>query len=221
MTAALLTRHRGNIKELSDLAQRDIALLLAPVSGDAVAARLLLEVALPDLVSVYGSAAATLGAEMYDELRYEAKVTGRFVARPAVLPGLARTASLAKWAVDPLFAATPDSAAATERVGGGLQRIIANADRETVMGSSIADPKAQGWKRLARTNGCGFCRMLASRGAVYTKTSVDFGAHDHCGCVAAPQFGGDVVMADRKPVPADIPDAQVAATEAWMADHGY
>jgi hypothetical protein len=55
------------------------------------------------------------------------------------------------------------------------------------MGSSIADPKARGWMRVG-SGRCDFCRMLIGRGAVYTESTVDFHAHDHCGCGATPAW---------------------------------
>src|SRR5450756_974959 len=72
---------------------------------------------------------ATLGADWYDEMRDVAKVRGRFSAIAADLPDIARTNSLARWAVTPLFAAEPDFATTLVKASGGLQMIIANADR--------------------------------------------------------------------------------------------
>lgn len=140
--------------------------------------------ALPRLVQVYGSAAATLAADWYDDLRAEAAVRGRFTVATAELPGTDRTDTLARWAVSPLFAADPNRSAMFTNVSGGLQRIIADADRFTITTSSIEDPKSQGWYRV--TGGaCSFCQMLA--GSIY-RTSPEFKGHNHCGCIAAPAF---------------------------------
>ena len=221
MSTALLERHRADVADLVRLAERDLMLLLEPVA-EAAATRDLLIAALPDLVSVYGAASATLAAEFYDELRDAAEVPGRFSASPAALPDVSRTDALARWAATPLFSDDPDPAAVAARATGGLQRTVADADRHTVMGSSIADPAAQGWKRMTSAKACGFCLMLAGRGVAYTRSSVDFGAHDHCGCIAVPGFGGDVRSArsfersTRK-----VSESQRAATKRWMAEHGY
>src|SRR5450756_1048004 len=130
---------------------------------------------------------ATLGADWYDEMRDVAKVRGRFSAIPADLPDIARTNSLAGWAVTPLFAAEPDFATTLVKASGGLQMIIANADRQTIQQSSVADRRARGWAR-AGTGRCDFCAMLIGRGAVYTEATANFETHDHCGCVAVPEF---------------------------------
>jgi hypothetical protein len=87
----------------------------------------------------------------------------------------------------PLYQAEPDFPTTLVKVAGGLQRIIANADRQTIQASSIADPGARGWAREGSGN-CDFCAMLIGRGAVYTEATADFDSHDHCGCIAVPAF---------------------------------
>jgi hypothetical protein len=150
-------------------------------------ARDALQAFLPQLVAIYGSAAAALGADWYDDLREAAAVKGRFIAIPAELPDQGRTDSLAGWAVSPMFQAEPDKATTLVKTIGGVQRIIANADRDTIRVSSVQDRGARGWAR-AGTGNCDFCAMLIGRGAVYTEATADFESHDHCGCVAVPEF---------------------------------
>ncbi len=186
MPSPLLRAHRRNLAALTVLAERDLGLLFRQFRTADEARDGLLE-ALPTLVELYGSAAATLAADWYDDLREQAEVKGRFRAIPAVLPDRGRTDALARWGVSPLFQAEPDMAAAETLVGGGLQRVVANADRETVTASSVADPQARGWQRVG-AGGCDFCRMLLGRGAVYSEASADFESHDHCRCSAVPAF---------------------------------
>lgn len=182
----LVSAHRRDLRELTNLAERDLAVAFRRFDT-AVAAREGLMDVLPRLVALYGAAAATLGADWYDDLRDLAGARGRFAAIPADLPDRGRTDALARWGVSPLFAAEPDFATTLVKVSGGLQMVIANADRQTVQGSSVADPRARGWAR-AGTGECEFCQMLIGRGAVYTQASADFDTHDHCGCVAVPAF---------------------------------
>lgn len=216
MTAA---RYRSDLDELVRLANRDLAALWRLV-GDGVQAREMLTATLPMLGDAYGAAAASLAADWYDDLRDEAAVPGRFRARVAA-PEIDRSGPMARWAVEPLFTPEPDFGLALRRVEGGLQRMIADAGRETVMGSSIADPSADGWQRVT-SGGCGFCQMLADRGAVYSELSVQFGAHDNCRCVAVPAFGGR-----ERPVKPHLAGhststpADRARTRRWMAAHGY
>lgn len=184
----LTAAHRRDLAELTGLAQKDLTLIWARFNTAEIARDGLMEV-LPRLVSIYGSAAATLGADWYDEMRDAAAVKGRFRAIPAELPDQGRTDALARWGVTPLFSATPDFASSLTLVSGGLQRIIFNADRESVTRSSVADPKASGWQRVGSGASCEFCSMLLGRGAVYSEATADFLSHDHCNCGAEPVFG--------------------------------
>lgn len=184
---SLVEAHRADLRALTSYAATDLQVLFRQFDTAHGARDGLLDT-LPQLVQLYGSAAATLGADWYEELRDAAEIPGRFGAVVADLPDTGRTDALARWSVTPLFSAEPDFATALVKAGGGLQRIIANADRDTVTQSSVADPGARGWAR-AGTGRCDFCRMLIGRGAVYTEATADFESHDRCGCVAVPEFG--------------------------------
>lgn len=181
--------YRRNVQELTRFAETDLAAAWRVVSGG-VEARELLLVILPELVAVYGSAAATLAADWYDETRDEAEIGGRFTAVPATLPDTDRTDALARWAVAPLFTPEPDFSSSLTLAQGGLQRIVANASRYTIAGSAVADPGTDGWQRVGQGLNCTFCSMLIGRGSVYSEAGADFAAHDHCNCSAAPAFRG-------------------------------
>lgn len=180
------TQLRSAVARLSTRADRDLAALWGQVET-AVQARTALADVLPALVENYGAASAALAATWYDDLRAKRGIGGHFEAIPADL-GASGADVLAGWGVGPLFAATPDWAAARTLVAGGLQRRIANFARTTVSTSSVADPKARGWTRVGDGSSCDFCSMLLGRGAVYTEATADFAAHDHCGCQAEPAF---------------------------------
>lgn len=59
--------------------------------------------------------------------------------------------------------------------------------------------------------------MLAYRGPTYSESSADFGAHDHCGCSAEPQFIGEpkLVQPYVKSI-RNISDADRARARAWI-----
>lgn len=215
--AELIRAHRADIAELTGLAQRDLEVLWRRLSEDPERARDALVEILAQLAATYGSAAATLGADWYDEIRDALGVRGRFSAIAAELPDAGRYEALAGWAVGPLFSSSPDPAAALVLAKGGLQRIVADGTRHSVMQSSIDDPKSQGWQRIA-SGGCGFCQMVAGRGAVFTKATANFGAHDFCGCSAAPAFGGKPVpVKPYTPSDRNITDADRDRAKAWIA----
>lgn len=214
-------RLRADLAEINRLAGIDLTEAWSLVNS-LNTARDVLDITVPALSEFYGLAAGTAAADWYDESRAEASASGRYRAAVADLPAPGRFASLTNWAVEPLTLDTPDNPSALARALGGMQRTITDVSRNTVMGSSIADPQAVGWRRLAAAKACGFCRMLSDRGAIYSESSVDFGSHDHCSCVAVPAFGGDARIA--RPFERstrNISDAERSRTQEWMAQHGY
>ena len=187
MSDLLLDAHRRDVDELLRLALNDLNSVWREIDG-ADAARAALMDLLPDLTAMYGSAAASLAADWYDEMRESAGAAGRFRAIPVELPDRGRTDALARWGIAPLFGAEPDFDAAKSLVAGGFQRIVADADRYTVLGSAAADPASNRWQRQTTGVSCAFCLMLAGRGAVFRADTADFQAHDHCDCLAIPAF---------------------------------
>jgi len=213
-TVQQANQHRAEVAALAALAAKELAGVWREVDT-AVAARDALLDLLPLLVDLYGSAAATLGADFYDDLRDADGVGGRFTAITAELDDMGAE-SLARWSVDPLFQPEPDWARAGVLVAGGLQERIANTDRASITDSALADPQATGWQR-AGTGECAFCAMLIARGAVYTEATVTFGAHENCNCTALPAWGGqEIPVKPYTPTNRNITDADRARVRAWV-----
>lgn len=83
------------------------------------------------------------------------------------------------------------SQTALQAVQGAANRHVLDGGRAPVIQTALADPGTSGWSRITKTGACGFCRMLAGRGAVYrTEESSHFASHDKCQCSVAPAFGG-------------------------------
>lgn len=62
-------------------------------------------------------------------------------------------------------------------------RHVKSASRDLV--ADTARLNKAGWARqLSGAENCSFCAMLVSRGAVYSKKSVNFQTHNHCDCTA-------------------------------------
>ena len=181
---ALTRQHRLDLKQLTGLASNDLAAVWASLNAAAGFDGLMDE--LPTLVEIYGSAAATLGADWYDELRAAEDVAGRFTAITAEATPKKRVYALAGWGASEA-AKNPDTALTL--VDGGLQRIIANSDRESVTVSAVADPKSSGWKRVGSGNACDFCQEIIGYDRVYSEASAEFLSHDNCFCSAEPEFG--------------------------------
>lgn len=71
------------------------------------------------------------------------------------------------------------------------QRRILDAPRQGIIDRSVQDDAAVGWARVGDGNPCYFCAMLISRGPVYSERTVNFRAHDGCGCGAKMCFRND------------------------------
>ncbi len=84
------------------------------------------------------------------------------------------------------------------RLSGSVKRMVYDASRDTVV--SNATQEGVRWVRVAQPDACAFCRMLATRSAVYHSQALALrGAspysesyHDHCRCVAVPVRAGSV-----------------------------
>lgn len=204
---------RKGQEALSRLAANDMAAMWRQVSN-AVEARTALRDILPALVRTYGMAAASLAADWYDEAREIAAVSGAFTALPADL-GASGADALALWATE--HGTDIDSIKALTE--GGLSRRISNYSRQTVMGSALADPAADGWQRVG-VGSCAFCAMLIGRGAVYSESTVDFSSHDWCNCGAAPAFKGEPrPVKPYTPGPRHGSEADMERAKDWIAAH--
>ena len=189
MSEAAAIEHRLAVSKVAGMGDRELATVLRAISGlDADGTRDALMDFVPAIAERHGNMAGALGADYYDEIRDRAEVPGSYRAQPAPLPGSARYEALVRWGVDPLYSPIPDRELATAKLSGGLHRIVADVARQTVADAAVRDPQAEGWRRVTRTDGCRFCRMLADRGAVYTDATVRFASHDNCNCTAAPAF---------------------------------
>lgn len=205
------TKLRSGVASLTTLALADLAKLWPQITVGTAASPL--HDVMPALVTKYGMAAATLAADWYDDERDRVNPASRFRAIPADL-GDAGAHALVGWATTK----ATDDAALRALVAGGVQRRLAGASRQTVMGSSLADPAAEGWQRQAAGDTCGFCLMLASRGAVYSEQTADFAAHDDCDCIAVPAWGGRPrPVQPFTPSPRQVSDADKARARAWIA----
>lgn len=140
------------------------------------------------LVRRYGSASATLAVRQYLADRLAAGVRGPFSPRPAPLPPLPQVGATVSWATQPLWSATPDVAAAQQRLQGAADMLVMDVGRQTVVDNVQRDRHAKGWARIPEPGACYFCLALATRGAVYKESTADFRSHDHCRCHAEPVF---------------------------------
>lgn len=214
---------RSRVEGLTRLAKRDLYDLWQQVETLA-AARVALNDVLPALIQTYGEAAAVVAAEWYDELRGKVDAP-RFRAIPAGVPDPG-VVGLVAWSEK--TATTLDTM--LPLVVGGVQKRIANAARDSVIGSVSADPSAVGWKRVG-PGACPFCRMLIERDQLYRAETADFASHDNCLCQAYPLIRGaepidvkDYLVSDRRTIDPEtgkpIKDANYERAREWMSANG-
>jgi hypothetical protein len=131
----------------------------------------------PDLIGPLLAAAGTLTAEWYFGLN----PSQPFAAIPAPIPQAEVLSKSVGWAftqTDPLQAAV-----------GSTERHIFTLSRETVV--SNAQREGVRWARYASANACPWCRVLATREAVYRSAENAIKGHDNCNCMAVPIRDGD------------------------------
>jgi hypothetical protein len=134
--------------------------------------------AYPSLIDPYLNASGELTSQWYAEQPAAPVASGAsgFIPIPAPLIPKERLAISARWAMLQRKPAAALSNSSTRAVFDQSRlTVIDNTRRERVK-----------WARYASANACGFCRLLATRGAVYGSSSRALKAHDACKCLAVP-----------------------------------
>ena len=147
------------------------------------------------VVSRYGPMAATLAADHYDAARATARAPGRFTVQIPDAPDEQHVDTVMRWATKELWGRDAETlaervAAAQQKSDAAASKLVTDLARATVTDAVNEDPAAVGWTRVAKPTACAFCRLLATRGGVYTQATVKFRAHDGCSCTAEPVFKG-------------------------------
>lgn len=148
------------LEQLHTLATGDVVRLWRSASGadlDSRAFRALIVEAYPEIASQYASVAADLATEWYNasapELAYQ--------AAPAA------AAPVEQYAANARYALTVPGPAALSQLSGALQRAVWNGARDTIEENVVSEGGSR-WARYASATACAFCRVMSSRGAVYS-----------------------------------------------------
>lgn len=188
---AEISLYRGALRDVNTLAQRDLLTHWRQFDlRDATKVRDGLMDVLPGIITAHHLSAATVAADWYDLQRHNLGAKRRFQAVMAAPPTHARGAIMARWGVSPMFSGTgPDLAAGLvlTKVSGGLQRVVANAARQSIVESVAKDPARVGWVRVGNGE-CDWCQQYLD-GEVHYVEGYDFEAHDHCQCDAVIDVG--------------------------------
>lgn len=162
--------------------------ILAVTSGSPEARRAALLDTVPTAIGYFAEGSAALAADFYDEERARAGVRQTFTSELTLLDRTVKIRRGIAWSAEPLT--LDDVDAANARLAQVVQLETARPYRDTILGNRRRDPAAVGWTRIASPTACGFCRLLASKGAVFRQATARFAAHDGCDCTAAPVFKG-------------------------------
>ncbi|AIM50341.1 MuF-like minor capsid protein [Mycobacterium phage Omnicron] len=156
----------------------------------------------PKLIAPFLGAANDLTAQWYSEQKAAPSSTG-FVVEPAALPPVDQLAASGRWAV---LQSEPATA-----LRGSATRAVFDASRRTVVDNVAREPGAR-WARHASANACSFCRMLATRGGVYTSAEAAGGVAGR---------GVDLTVADRRMIAGGLMsrDEAVERRSVYRSEH--
>lgn len=187
VTATDAAELRSSLVGIRALVERDLAAAFADLNlSRPERARDELLRFVPVLVSYYGEQAAAFAADWYDDIRLTEAVPGSYRAVERLSPYATAVEPMTRRAVGDLF--TDDPLGTLLTLQASAPKYALAAGRETVQFNTREDPRAAGWQRVVRASACGFCRMLAGRGAVYKEGTVHFAAHSDCNCAAVPSW---------------------------------
>ena len=124
--------------------------------------------AFPDLFNPYAVAASEVSASFYEEVRDLAGIGGSFAAE--TLDGVEsdRWNSLVGAGTQPRMLGQGAANLMFQFMAGGLTSIMSAVAADTIYGNAASERASVGFQRVPKPGCCGFCGMLASRGAAYS-----------------------------------------------------
>ena len=174
------------------------------------------------LVTHYGRASAAAALTYYRNERRAAGVTGPPPRLPMPqLPSHADLTATVEHVLSPLYGPADPVAEqkAQDALASEVEQMVLDQSRQAIIEASHVDKEAKGWARVTEPDACSFCRLLATRGAVYgSEASADFRAHTKqpngsggtCRCHAEPVFNTYEMTAQARQ---DLADYQRLAEE--------
>lgn len=147
---------RSLLSELTRHVKRDASRLASHMGRfSAREGREFISEAFPELLRPYIDAAGDLTVEYYDG--QPTTSTTIFVPQPADPPPDEQVAASGRWGIE-----QPDPGGA---LGTSGERIVFNHSRNTVLENVMREGVR--WAREARPDACSFCKLMATRGAIY------------------------------------------------------
>lgn len=158
-----------------------------------------LTVAVESIIKHYGQASSAHALSSYRQQRREAGIAGRIALKMPPAPTHDDVAAMVEHTLHDLYGpVTPDlERRVQEALTSQTENLVLDQSRQALINASTDDRDAIGWARITEEGACSFCRLLATRGAVYTsRGSGDFRAHTKkpdgsggtCRCHVEPVF---------------------------------
>lgn len=195
VTAAQATTLRRIQAGAANLARAELAQFVGSLDfGKPEKTRDALLAFVPLLTRQYGTGAASIAAQWYDEVRTGEKTREQFRAQVAGAVRVERVERAVRFSAGHLF--TPRPEMLLPSLSAPIGRYAVEPARLTVARSTRMDPDAYGWGRRTGSGACRFCRVLAAKGRVFRRSTADFAAHNDCGCVAVPSFNPNAPEVD-------------------------
>jgi len=156
------------LDSLSTAALADLRALLSSLENEAPdrAQKVLFEV-FPELFNPYAAAASDVSASFYEEVRDLSGVRGSFAAETLDSVEADRWGALVGAGSQPRMLEQGASNLMFTFLSGGLTSILSTVAADTIYGNAQKDPVTTRFQRIPKAGCCGFCGMLASRGADY------------------------------------------------------
>ncbi|DAZ90143.1 ADP-ribosyltransferase exoenzyme [Mycobacteroides abscessus subsp. bolletii] len=170
--------------DLSTLSTKDLVALYKKLESDGATGADFLDAfkaVFPEVVQPYVEAASEVANQWYGELAPDEPYTPTAVAAIDAVPHDRMMNSL-EWAFRAAGTANP-----LTRLTGSAQRMVFDGARATILHN--ADVEKVTYSRLASPGACEFCRVMATRGAVYRSAHAAQAGHDNCHCVPAVSRG--------------------------------
>ena len=201
LTADAVATYVLSVQGIREALTEQIRAFWGTLPSDPVAASGVLAVAVPEVVDTYGTLASLAAIDFYSQVRGSSTFRPQL---PRPVPDRQVAASV-RWAISPLFdpsavSQAEDGLEALTRVVTITDRNVANQGHETIYQSGIADPRQPKFARVPVGDTCAWCRLMASRGAVFrTEATAKFRrSHAKCDCKVSPVFDGEDLPYDRQ-----------------------
>lgn len=195
LTLEAVDTYVDSIKGVRRLTDRDVRLLWRMLPDDPEDAIAWLLDVLPGFIASHGELASLAAVDFYDTVRDSDSFQAELIASPT----LEQIEPSARWAVAPLFQEVSDNAGALGRLLTVADQLTINQSHETIFANGNRDPLKPRYARIPVGKTCAWCRMLASRGAVYRSEATAMRtSHADCDCKLTPFFKDDRLPYDRR-----------------------